>query len=396
MENEKIIFHVDVNSAFLSWSAVDRLKAAEEIDLRTIPAIIGHDENRGVVLAKSELAKKYNIITGESIYIAKRKCPGITIVYPNFDVYEHYSKAMMELLGGYTPYIEQYSIDECFMDMSNFLEGEPVEMAHRIKRRVYEELGFTVNVGISCNKILAKMASELQKPDKVHTLFPSEIPSKMWPLPVGELFMVGKRSAAKLNEIGILTIGDLANYSEITLKKIFKSYGGMMWNYANGIDKSLVESNEDYQIKIISNATTFSKDITNSSEAHKALIALCDNVSARLRKTNRYCQSISVSLRNSDFKNYSHQKKLKNSTNSTKIIYETARDLFDVIWKKEPVRLLGVALSNLELEENEQISMFSDVKVDKKNKALDKVIDDIRNKYGDGAIVRSVFLENKK
>jgi len=396
MGTEKIIFHVDVNSAFLSWSAVDRLKGGEEIDPRTIPSIIGHDEGRGVVLAKSELAKKFNIITGESIYVAKRKCPNIAIITPDFNVYEHYSKAMMELLGNYTPLIEQYSIDECFMDMSNYLDDEPIKLANDIKNIVFEELGFTVNVGISCNKVLAKMASELKKPNLVHTLFPEEIKTKLWPLPVGELFMVGRRSAAKLNEIGILTIGDLARYNELTLKKMFKSYGGMIWNYANGIDNNPVESNDDYQVKIISNSNTFSRDISSSSEAHKALISLCDNVSSRLRKTNRFCQSISVSVRNSNFKNYSHQRKLKNPTDSTKLIYETAKELFDTIWKGEAIRLLGVALSNLEEEENEQLSMFNNVSVDKKNKALDKVMDDIRSKYGENAVMRSVFLEKKK
>lgn len=396
MSNEKIIFHVDVNSAFLSWTAVDRLKRGEEIDLRTIPAIIGHDEGRGVVLAKSELAKKYNIITGESIFIAKRKCPSIAIFHPDFNIYSHFSKAMMKLLEDYTPHIEQYSIDECFMDMSNYLEDEPIKVATQIKKRIYEELGFTVNVGISCNKILAKMASDLKKPDMVHTLFPAEVKTKMWPLKVGELFMVGRRSLGKLNEIGIFTIGDLAKYNEITLKKIFKSYGSVIWNYANGIDNSEVQSNDDYQIKIISNSNTFSRDISNASEAHRALISLCDNVSSRLRKTNRYCMSISVNVKDSTFKNYSHQKKLKNPTNSTKLIYDTARELFDDVWKGESIRLLGVALSNLEYEENEQMSMFSDVNIDKKNKALDKVIDELRSKYGENAVVRSVFLESKK
>lgn len=395
MNNEKIIFHVDVNSAFLSWTAVDRINNGEGIDLRDIPSVIGHDEGRGVVLAKSESAKKFKIVTGESIYTAKRKCPNIVIVRPNFEVYSYFSKAMMKLLGDYTPHIEQYSIDECFMDMTNFLDDEPIVMANNIKRKIFEELGFTVNVGISCNKILAKMASELKKPNLVHTLFKDEIKTKMWPLPVGDLFMVGSRSVSKLNEIGIFTIGDLAKYNEITLKKIFKSYGSMIWNYANGIDNSEVESNDDYEVKIISNSNTFSRDISNRNEAHNALLSLCDNVAARLRKTKRYCTSVSVSVRSSNFKNYSHQRKLKNSTDSTKVIYETIKELFDEIWKGEPIRLLGVAISNLEYEETEQISMFSDVNINKKNKALDKVLDDIRSKYGDNSVVRSVFLENK-
>lgn len=395
MEKPKIIFHVDVNSAFLSWSAVNMLKSGEELDIRTIPAVIGHDSSRGVVLAKSDSAKKFNIVTGESIITAKRKCPNILIVHPNFEVYSKFSRAMMELLGDYTPHIEQYSIDECFMDMTNFLEADPVTAGNNIKHRIYEELGFTVNVGISCNKLLAKMASELKKPNLVHTLFPEEIKTKMWPLPVGELFMVGRRSVPRLNELGIYSIGELANYNEITLKKIFKSYGSMIWNYANGIDNSSVESNGDYEVKIISNSTTFSRDISNRSEAHKALIALCDNVSSRLRATKRFCRSVSVSIRDSDFKNYSHQKKLNNPTDSTRVIYDTVRELFDETWKLEPIRLLGVSLSSLEYEEHEQLSMFGDSTANEKNKALDRVIDDIRKKYGEDSVVRSVFLKEK-
>lgn len=396
MSGERIIFHVDVNSAFLSWSATDRMHKGEEVDLRTIAAVIGHDESRGVVLAKSEEAKKFRITTGESIITAKRKCSGLVIVKPDFEVYSHYSSLMVELLKQYTPYVEQYSIDECFLDVTNFLEDEPVIVANGLRERIYNELGFTVNIGISCNKILAKMGSELKKPNRVHTLFPKEMPSKLWPLPVGDLFMVGRKSALRLNEMGIFTIGELAKYNELTLKKSFKSYGSTIYRYANGIDDSTVESNDDYQIKIISNATTFQVDIRSREEAHKAILALVENVSTRLRKSGRYCGCVSVSIRNSNFKNYSHQRKLKNPTDETKQIYDTTVELFDNLWKGEAVRLLGVALSNLECDAAEQLSMFSNENIDNKNKALDKVIDELRGKFGEQAIVRSIFLENKK
>lgn len=392
----KIIFHVDVNSAFLSWSATDRLLKGEELDIRTIPAVIGHDENRGVVLAKSESAKGFHIVTGESILTAKRKCPELKIIHPDFKIYNHYSSLMVELFNQYTPYVEQYSIDECFLDMTNFLDGEPIAIANNLRERIYNELGFTVNIGISSNKILAKMGSELKKPNRVHTLWREEMETKLWPLPVGELFMVGRKSAKKLNDMGIFTIGELAKYNEVTLKKSFKSYGSMIYKYANGIDESQVESNEDYQIKIISNANTFQVDITCKREAHKALLALVENVASRLRKSEKYCTCISINIRNNNFKNYSHQRKLVNSTDSTKLIYDTAVELFDEIWRGEPIRLLGVALSNLEYEVQQQISMFSDDKQANKNKALDKVIDELRGKFGQQAIVRSIFLENKK
>lgn len=396
MAKGKIIFHVDVNSAFLSWTAVDKLSNGEEIDLRNIAAVIGHDENRGVVLAKSEAAKKHGIITGESIITAKRKCPGITIAPPDFKIYSHFSRCMMELLRDYTPYIEQYSIDECFMDMTNFLDDDPVSAANAIKKRIFNEFGFTVNVGISCNKLLAKMASELKKPNLVHTLYPEEINTKLWPLPVGELFMVGKSTKNKLNELSIYTIGDLAKYNVNILKKVLKNYGTMIWNYANGVDESEVENGDDNEVKIISNSNTFSMDISSRAEAHRALLALCDNVAARLRKTNRFCSCISVNIRDSEFRNYSHQKKLKNPTSSTKVIFDAAKGLFDNIWKREAIRLLGVALSGLENEESYQLSMFGDIRENERNKALDRAIDGIRNKFGDDAIIRSVFLEKKE
>lgn len=396
MKSDRIIFHVDVNSAFLSWSAVDKLHKGEDLDIRSIVAAIGHDESRGVVLAKSEAAKKFKITTGESIITAKRKCPELVIINPDFTVYSHYSALMVELLRQYTPYVEQYSIDECFLDMTNFLEDEPLIVANSLRERIYNELGFTVNIGISCNKILAKMGSELKKPNRVHTLFPNEMSTKMWPLPVGDLFMVGRKSSAKLNEMGIFTIGELAKYNEFTLKRSFKSYGSTIYRYANGIDDSPVESNEDYEIKIISNSTTFQTDISGRGQAHKAILALVENVSSRLRKSGRFCSCVSVSIRDSNFKNYSHQRKLKNSTDATKQIYDVAVELFDNIWKGEAVRLLGVALSNLEYEAAEQLSIFSNEKVDNKSKELDKVIDQLRGKYGEQAIVRSIFLENKK
>lgn len=393
---DRIIFHVDVNSAFLSWSAIDRLKRGEEQDLRELIAVIGHDEARGVVLAKSEGAKKLKITTGESIQTAKRKYPELVIVQPDFSVYERNSQLLVELLRGYTPNIEQYSIDECFLDMTRFLEDTPVATAQGIRERIQRELGFTVNIGISSNKVLAKMGSDLKKPNRVHTLFPNEMKMKLWPQPVENLFMVGRRSTEKLHEMGIFTIGELAAYNEFTLKKIFKSYGGLIYRYANGIDDSPVESNDDYEIKIISNSTTVKVDITSRVDARKALLSLVENVAARLRKSGRYCGCVAVTIRNAQFKDYSHQRKLPRPTDSTKQIYEEATELFDKLWKGEPIRLLGVALSHLEYEAMEQLSLFTSEQTLEKNKALDRVIDDLRNKFGEQAVVRSVFINSKK
>ena len=386
--HERIIFHIDVNSAFLSWSAVEALTNGEKIDIREINSVIGGDEEsrRGVVLAKSNLAKQCGIVTGESLFNARRKCPDLKVISPCFSVYEKYSKAMMELLKEYTPLLEQYSIDECFLDVTNDLRDEPIKMAEAIKDRIKEELGFTVNIGIANNKLLAKMASEFRKPNKVNTLYPSEIKQKLWPLSVGELFMVGKKATEKLNSLYVYTIGELANSNVELLKAKFKSYGLMIWEYANGIDNSKVEINTG-EMKGISNATTLAEDIINKEAAHMVLRSLVEKVSTRLRELNKCCNSVSVNIRSSDFKNYSHQKKLVNPTDSTRKLLETALELFDEAWKKEPIRLLGVSLTQLVDEGHYQISIFENLEYDKE-KALDKTLDSIRKKYGQDAVKR--------
>jgi len=293
---------------------------------------------------------------------------------------------MMELLKEYTPLLQQYSIDECFLDVTSDLRGEPIRMAEDIKERIKRELGFTVNIGISNNKLLAKMASELKKPNKVNTLYPSEIKEKLWPQKVGELFMVGKRATEKLNNMYIFTIEDLANSNVDLLMTKFKSYGLMIFEYANGIDNSKVEAISG-EIKVISNSTTLAVDIWHREEAHKVLMGLVENLGSRLRELNKCCTSISVSVRSSDFKNYSHQKKLLNPTDSTKKIAEAVMELFDESWKNEPIRLLGVALTQLVEEGYYQISIFECIK-DDKDKAIDKALDSIRKKYGQDAIKR--------
>ena len=386
--HERIIFHIDVNSAFLSWSAVEALTNGEKIDIREINSVIGGDEEsrRGVVLAKSNLAKQCGIVTGESLFNARRKCPDLKVISPCFSVYEKYSKAMMELLKEYTPLLEQYSIDECFLDVTNDLRDEPIKMAEAIKDRIKEELGFTVNIGIANNKLLAKMASEFRKPNKVNTLYPSEIKQKLWPLSVGELFMVGKKATEKLNSLYVYTIGELANSNVELLKAKFKSYGLMIWEYANGIDNSKVEINTG-EMKGISNATTLAEDIINKEAAYKVIRSLVENLSTRLRELNKCCNSVSVNIRSSDFKNYSHQKKLVNPTDSTRKLLETVLELFDEAWKKEPIRLLGVSLTQLVDEGHYQISIFENLEYDKE-KALDKTLDSIRKKYGQDAVKR--------
>ncbi|MBU3090965.1 DNA polymerase IV [Clostridium sp. CM028] len=396
---EKLIFHIDVNSAFLSWSATDKLRKGSDIDLRDIASVIGGDaeSRRGVVLAKSMIAKKSGIITGESLFTARKKCKNMIVISPDFRLYERCSRSMREIFGDYTPYVEKFSIDECFLDMTSYNTSKEaaLKIAWDIKDRIKNELGFTVNVGISNVKLLAKMASDFEKPDKVHTLYENEIEKKLWNLPVGELFMVGKRTVPRLNNLNIFTIGDLAQYDVGFLKYHFKSSGLMMWKYANGIDNREVKSNK-HELKGISNSTTLSEDVKSKDEAYKILLALVEHTASRLRNIKKCCYCICITIRNHEFVDYSRSTTLKSATDSTQEILKTVKKLFDELWKGDPIRLLGVSLNNLSEDNFKQISIF-DIgnDSDEKKRAIDKTIDSIRRKYGETSVMKSVFLKNK-
>ena len=334
---ERQILHVDVNNAFLSWSAVDMLKNGAKIDIREIPAVIGGDESRraGIVLAKSMKAKACGISTAETLYQARLKCNNLAIFPPlPYKKYKEYSNLLYNLLLEYTDKIERFSIDECFMDMTDYLMNDTlVNKAYEINRRVKKELGFTVNVGVANNKLLAKMASDFTKPDRVHTLFKKEIPIKMWNLPVKDLFMLGKKTVPKLNNMNIKTIGDLAHADKERLIKIFGKHGKMMWEYANGIDNSQVVYVRELP-KGIGNSVTVPSDIMDIEKLKEVLLALCEQTTMRLRQYNMMAKTVNVQLKNSDFKEYSHQGKLDYATSSTKEVYARAKKLLEEMYKK--------------------------------------------------------------
>lgn len=413
----RIIFHIDVNSAFLSWSAVEKLKNGFDVDLREIPSIIGGDEasRHGIVLAKSVSAKKYGVTTGEPIAHALRKCANLVMEPPNHQMYREYSRQLMDYFKTYTPDIEQLSVDECFLDYTPIahLYGEPVTFAHRLKNEVKEKFGYTVNVGISEVKILAKMASDFQKPDKVHTLWKSEIENKMWPLPVSELYMVGKSSLPKLRNLGIHTIGDLAKMNPQILEAHMKSFGRLIWKNANGIGSDVVES-EETAAKGVGNSTTLREDVTNADVAKKVLLSLAESVSARLRKAEMLAGNAAVEIKYSDFTKCSHQAPFLTPTNSTAKIYELCCKLFEELWNGMPIRLLGIRTSKLQEEgEPVQLSLFDmefskeTVKFKQKEslrteltaeklEKLDKAMDSIKKRFGAGAIVRGSMLMKDK
>ena len=402
---QQIIFHIDVNSAFLSWTAIEQLKSGSEVDLREIPSIIGgnQESRHGVVLAKSVPAKKYGIVTGEPVANALRKCPNLTMAPPNHKMYTEYSKKLMDFLReNYTDEIEQASVDECYMNFTGIAHRytSPVAAAFEIKDAVYKKFGFTVNIGISVNHLLAKMASDFEKPNKVHTLFPEEIPSKMWPLPVSELYMAGKSSVEVLHKLEIRTIGELAKADPNLLELHLKSHGRTLWEFANGNAGGKV-IRERVENKGIGNSTTLPKDVIEEEEARKVLLWLSEAVGGRVRKEGVKAKMVSVEIKYSTFQSVSHQKQLQRATNSDKVIYETACDLFRELWSGEPIRLLGIRTSKLIDEaEPEQMSIFDfenvanqnmanqEIRKNEKQEKLDKVLDQIRKKYGDGAIVR--------
>lgn len=394
--SRRIIFHVDANSAYLSWEAVHRLQHGDPLDLRTVPAIVGgNPETRhGIVLTKSIPAKKFGIQTGQSVYEAKSRCPDLIIVPPNYYLYMQCSTAFGDVLREFSPLVEQYSIDEYFLDYTGMEKalGDPLSTAYRLKDQIKEQLGFTVNVGISSNKLLAKMGSELEKPDMVHTLFPEEIPTKMWPLPVEELFGVGRATGPKLRDRGIRTIGDLAHADPNKLELFLKSYGLLLWNFANGRDESMVRVNRRPIIKGIGNSTTIPFDVEDTKTAYSVLLSLTESVAARLRQAEYLTQLISISIRTNEFYSYSHQRKIYTPTDSTNRIHEITCELFDKIWRKEPIRHLGVRVSELSANTFFQMSLFE--KDIEKERAMDRTVDEIRNRFGLKAVIRASFLHS--
>ena len=395
----KLIFHIDVNSAYLSWEAARRA-ANGEPDLRLIPSAIGGDRDKrtGVILAKSIPAKKFGVTTGEPVALALRKCPELVLAKPDFKLYVKKSRAFIAVCKKYAPVVEQVSIDECFCDFDNTerIYPDPLELAYRIKDEIKETLGFTVNVGISENKLLAKMASDFEKPDKVHTLYPAEIPAKLWPLPVGSLFTVGKATAGRLSAAKILTVGDLAHTDPALLTRMFgPKLGSHLHRYANGISNSPVRA-EPEEAKGYSISTTLEDNVEDYETAHRILLALADSVAARMRADGCRAYCVAVTIRSSDFKNRSHQQKLDAPTDSTNEIYALAKRLFAELWNgATPLRLLGIALTDLTKEDYAQTSLFAEADARKtKSKQLDKTVDQLRSKFGRATIQRGALLQD--
>ena len=388
---ERIILHIDCNNAFLSWTAVNMLHNGSKVDIRERYAVIGGDEatRHGIVLAKSNPCKSHGVKTAETLYSARKKCPYLEVYPPNFKIYKKYSDIMYTYLCNYSNKIERYSIDECFIDYTDSYSkfGDPVKLAYKIKNDIRDNFGFTVNVGVGNNKLLAKMASDFSKPDKVHTLFSNEIESKMWGLNVDDLFMIGRASSKKLHELGINTIGELAHTDIDFLVRHFKSMGKMMWEYANGIDNSEVESDRGNP-KSISNSMVLPYDYSNIDDIYKIIKKLASDTGKKLREKKMYTSNVNIWIKFHDFTKVSKQIALDNLINSDNDIYENAIKLLDKLWNSDSdkkIRALCVGVSNLTDVYKVQLSIFNDNVIEKKDELKD-TLDSIRKKYGDKSI----------
>ena len=392
---KKIIFHIDVNNAFLSWTAVDLLEHGYKIDIRNEYAVIGGNEETrsGIVLAKSTPAKKLGVTSAETLYQARKKVPKLLVFPPNYELYKKMSNKLFSLLKEYTPDIEIASIDECYLDYGKvkLLYGDELEFAHMLKERIKKELKFTVNIGIAENKLCAKMASDFEKPDKIHTLFNDEIESKMYPLPIGDLLMIGKKTVPKFHEIGIYTIGDLANYDIKKIKRYFKNQAEHLINMARGIDYSVVNS-EEFIPSSISHEITILKDSNDILEIKEVLFSLSDMVGKRLRYQDKYAKTISVILKDTNFRRFSHQKKLINGINTTNDIFKYACIIFDEFYDKRKVRLIGIRLDDFTDECTYQQSIF-DNNNNKNDEILENIVDKINNKYGSSVVKKASLFK---
>ncbi len=396
---KQVIFHIDVNSAFLSWEAVYRLKHLNgTLDLRTIPSAVGGDvtKRHGIILAKSIPAKKYGIKTGQSVIEARQKCPELLLVPPNYNLYQRSSDSFIQILRKYSPAVEQYSIDEAFMDMTGLegIYGSPEDTAYTLKEEIHRELGFTVNIGVADNKILAKMASDFRKPNQVHVLWQKEIPSKMWHLPVNELFFVGRATFNKLKNLGIQTIGELAAADSQVLKSHMGKQGEVIWAFANGIDVSAVEAvpppNKGY-----GNSTTIAFDVMDQETANLVLLSLAETLAPRLRADGVRIGVVAVGIRDCDFRYYSHQLTLPAATNITEEIFLAASKAFLEVWDGTPIRHLGIHTDHVTAESSRQLSLFPARDYEKLER-LDQAVDAIRKRYGNDALQRASFIESAK
>lgn len=364
---KRIIFHIDVNSAFLSWTAVKMVREGGP-DIRLVPSVVSGDpeDRRSIITAASMPAKKLGIKTAQPVSMALRTCPSLVIVRGDWEWYRQCSEGFIRICRSYSPVLQQFSIDECFIDMSfRTTVEDAVAVATRLKDEVRETLGFTVNVGVGSNKLLAKMASDFEKPDKVHTLWESEVQEKMWPLGVRDLLWVGKKTEERLNDYGIHTIGELAGLGLAQLSRLVgQKFAAQLHEYANGRDDSQVET-EVGEAKSYSAERTFSRDLSDPGDIDKALFNVSCIVAHRIRRDNFWASTVSMFIKYKDFSVAQKQCQTAQPTNVTAVILNEARRMLTEVWDGiTPIRQVGVGVSKLTHEYYEQMTLFEDPRME--------------------------------
>lgn len=388
----RVIFLVDMNAFFIGCEAL------RNPSLKSRPAAVAGDPKRrsGIILTANYEARKYGVKTTMTIYQAEKLCPEIVLVPPDRKLYEEKSREVMELFGQFTPIVEQNSIDEAWLDLTGCenIWGKPTEIAKNIMARINNELGLWCSIGISENKFLSKMAADLRKPQGISEIWLSEIKQKLWPLPVGDLYGIGKQTASKLHAMGFRTIGDLASIGKEILRTQFGKYGGEIYLLANGFDNSPVVPHEDGEMKSIGRSTTLPQDISDLKSAKDKVAELAEEVGADLRRHGKKCTTIQITIKHADFKTITRQKTIA-PTNLTKQIIAIANELLQKNWTNRAARLLGVSVSGFERTlEGTQLSLFGqqDNSSSEKEEKLERTVDIIRDKYGNDSVKRAVFL----
>ena len=391
---QRIILHIDVNSAFLSWSALKLLEDGYKKDIRKEISVIAGDPSKrhGVIVAASIPAKKIGIKPPTNLYEARKIYKDLIVVKPDRYYYFKKSNQMISLLKKLFDEVEQYSIDECFIDYTSYrkIYGNEITFAYKLKDEIYKKFGFTVNIGIGNNKLSAKMASDFEKPNKVHTLYENEFKKKVWHLDISNLFMAGKSACKTLRELNINTIGQLACSDKDMIIRHLKSHGKLLWEYANGIDNSEIDIDGYNDRKGIGFSTTLEYDMDDKEEIYKYLYGFSLDISKKLKEKKVYASNITVTIRNNEFKTYNHGHKYLNSVNEVDDIYKLAVELFNEIWQKEPIRLIGLRCTDFTNSNSYQLSLFEENNNIKNDTRTDEIVNSINNKYGKNIIKKGI------
>ncbi|MFR6257849.1 MAG: DNA polymerase IV [Anaerovoracaceae bacterium] len=393
---DRTILHCDMNGFYASVELLDYP------ELKNKPmAVCGNPENRhGIILAKNQIAKNYGIVTAETLWQARKKCPALQVVPPHHDKYRYYSKLINQIYLRFTDMVEPFSVDESWLDVtaSQNLFGTGREIADTIRKTVKNELNLTLSAGVSFNKIFAKMGSDYKKPDATTVITKNNFKNILWPLNVRSMFFVGKATAEKLKKSGITTIGELAVSDKSMLCSLLGKQGELIHDYANGLDFTPVSKYDELEkIKSIGNGTTFRRNLINSEDIKTAVISLSDTVATRLRKHKLKAFGVKVDIKNTNLKVISRQQQLENPTNLAETISDTALGIIKKSWKlREPIRMLTVTAINL-CNENQamQLSLFSSEDVfSEKGEKIERTMDDIREKFGNSAITFGRIIGN--